>query len=107
MVSKVPGPDRLEKGLRIGCGALFGLLLTGALLVRIAIRSRTPLVAWLGIPLGMLLFAYLGHRWGDDLYDRWVEGRLVVNDPKWIFLLLLLALIAFIVWLSVSPHARF
>lgn len=81
-------PDGLEAGLRIGCGALFGLALLGPLLTRFAFRWRAPLLWQLGLPAVVVLFALLAYRWGDGLYDRWRDGELAGSERAWLWIVL-------------------
>ena len=83
MVLRTPGPDRLEQGIRIGCGGLFGLLVFGVLFRFGYRRLLRPLdvawLTWVAIPLGSAVFAYLAWRYGDRFWswfgstskDRW------------------------------------
>jgi hypothetical protein len=75
VVLRTPGPDRLEQGIRIGCGALFGLLLFGLFVAFLQRRLLRPLeVGWLGwvaIPLGSAVFAFLAWRYGDRFWSWW------------------------------------
>jgi hypothetical protein len=62
----VEQPDRLEKGIRFGCGFLLGSLVAlGALLPLVSGRS---IVAWCLV--GGLLFGYLAMRFGDRFWER-------------------------------------
>jgi hypothetical protein len=82
-VKPVPGPDRLENALRLGCGGLFGLLV-GALIVVHVLRRRiwqdfpTPL-GWLVIGLSIVACALMALRWGDRFWGA--PGRLQYWRP--------------------------
>ncbi len=105
MVKRVPGPDRLEKGLRIGCGAVFGLLLFGIILIRFSWRTRTPSIAYIGVPAIVILFAYLGYRKGDDLYEAWRAGDLLGEGGRWFRIVFLILLAGFVIWLASASRA--
>ena len=68
MSRRTPGPDRLEKGLRLGCGAMVGVIALGPL----AYYAWRPLSAglWVGLGIGVAGFALLALRFGDAFWER-------------------------------------
>ena len=66
MVKRVPGPDGLEKGMRLGCGAVLGALIVGPLAVRLG--DPPPAGVWLSFGLGVAAFALLAVRYGDRFW---------------------------------------
>ena len=82
MVKPVPGPDRLEKGLRLGCGGLFGLLAAGPLLFRFVYRlflrrweDGTTWVLYATLAGATVLCALLALRYGDRFWDGFERSR--------------------------------
>ena len=71
------GPDGLETGIRLGCGGMLGLVVFGPLFVRLALRTRSPLVGYVGVPLGVVVFAVLAYRWGDEFWRRVGDDELL------------------------------
>ena len=94
-------PDGLEKGLRLGCGGLVGLLLFGRLFARWALRAKDPTLAYLCMGAGTVLFAVLALRQGDRFWQRfgdW-EGFL---PPRFLFALLGALLLGAILYMRFS-----
>lgn len=91
-------PDGLETGLRLGCGGLFGLLLGVGALGRLAFRTGSPTIAWVGIPVLVVVCALAAWRLGDDFYHRWSDGEFML-PTRWTFGLLGATVLAFIVWM--------
>lgn len=97
-------PDRLDKGLRLGCGGLFGafagLLFVGRLFRhRIVGDAFLPLLA-LGSVLGAVLCAGLALKKGDRFWALDVSW----GDDRWFRFWLIgmgLLLLGFILWLNV------
>jgi hypothetical protein len=73
-VRKTPGPDALEQGLRIGCGALLGLAFLGVVAAQIWTDGGVSGIAWLGIALGTAVFAFLAWRHGDEFWHSFAEA---------------------------------
>jgi len=61
-----PPPDGLEKGLRFGCGTIFGGLLLFFALARNAFRFGSPF--WIAVGGGALVCGFLAMRFGDRFY---------------------------------------
>lgn len=91
-------PDGLETGLRLGCGGLFGLLLGVGALGRLAFRTGSPTIAWVGIPVLVVVCALAAWRLGDDFYRGWSDGEFML-PTRWTFGLLGATVLAFIVWM--------
>jgi hypothetical protein len=70
MVKPVPGPDRLEKGLRLGCGGMLGLLVVAPLVLQLESPS---LSTWVGLGVGVLVFALLALRYGDRFWTAFAD----------------------------------
>ena len=73
MVKRVPGPDGLEKGLRLGCGALLGFALVGPFAINLW-HPNMPAIWWT-VAAGVLVCALLALRYGDRFWHgfaaRW------------------------------------
>ena len=69
-------PDRLERGLRFGCGTLFGLALGLPLVVESLARDGPWLLMGLGVVAGFtVLCGVLARTQGDEFWwslrERW------------------------------------
>ncbi|MBL9087193.1 MAG: hypothetical protein JNM10_08610 [Planctomycetia bacterium] len=91
-------PDRLETGLRLGCGGLFGLLLGVVALGRFAFRVGVPTLAYVGIPVLVVVCALAAWRLGDDFYHRWSDGEFML-PTRWTLTALGAALLALVLWM--------
>lgn len=65
MAKRVPAPDALEKGLRLGCGGLLGLVVFGPLAYRLFDGGKNW---WVLLVVGVAAFAFLALRYGDRFW---------------------------------------
>jgi hypothetical protein len=68
-------PDNLEKGIRFGCGSIFGLLLGVYVSAKIYIRTGNTLFS---IGIGLLIPLILGFtamKQGDNFWDSLKDFR--------------------------------
>jgi hypothetical protein len=70
MVKPVRGPDPLAKGLHLGCGALLGLVLVGP---SAYLLGGAMIGTWASTAAGVVLFAWLGFRYGDRFWDWFTD----------------------------------
>ena len=72
MIKPVPGPDRLEQGIRLGCGGLFGLFVGVYIVFRIVLRLSPPsastLIAWATVGVSTVVCALLSRHYGDRFW---------------------------------------
>jgi hypothetical protein len=71
---ETPGPDPLEKGIRIGCGGLFGLVAGGLVLYARLRRLRVPPETYLLTAVPTVLCAWAALRYGDRFWEG-MAGR--------------------------------
>jgi hypothetical protein len=63
-------PDRLEKGVRFGCGTLFGLIIGFVWAIQSALDFA---VSWILLPLALaLVCGFLAAKYGDDFWHKWL-----------------------------------
>lgn len=64
-------PDRMEKGLRFGCGALFGVFVGLSVLTRVTAETFGGLWTYLGV--SMLICGLLAMRYGDEFFKSFSD----------------------------------
>lgn len=91
-------PDGLDKGLRIGCGALFGAFAALFIVRRLFRYGGLPLL-YILVPIGMVLCAWLAYKKGDRFweFDGWVFGE---RSFRYWLLLMAALIIGLVVWIK-------
>ena len=70
-----PPPDGLEKGIRFGCGFLFGGLILFFAFARVFYSTASPF--WITVGVGALICGLLAIRYGDRFYHG------ILNFFRW------------------------
>lgn len=64
-------PDGLTKGIRFGCGVLFGLLIGLGILVKLLPADTFAIMLLIGLP--SLVCGILAMQWGDSFWEWFRE----------------------------------